>query len=69
MEFAEFIKISQVEGVVLSRQESAPIEGTLCITGHHLILASRQENKEELWVCKNSTKVVATVKLMNSSPR
>ena len=51
MEFAEFIKTPMVNRVTLFRANTTPVEGTLCITGHHLILSSRSDhNVEELWV-------------------
>ena len=50
MEFVEFIKTPKVDGVVLHRPFHPAIEGTLCLTGHHLILSSRKTNSEELWV-------------------
>ncbi|CAH1247888.1 MTMR9 [Branchiostoma lanceolatum] len=50
MEFVELIKTPKVDGVVLHRPLCPRIEGTLCVTGHHLILSSRQKNAEELWL-------------------
>ena len=50
MEFAEFIRTPMVDGVTLHRPHCKPISGTLCVTGHHLILSSRTEPHEELWV-------------------
>ena len=50
MEFAELILIPKLDGVVMHRPFQKPIDGTLCITGHHLILSSRKEGVEELWV-------------------
>uniref|UniRef100_A0A8C2NKR3 Myotubularin-related protein 9 n=1 Tax=Capra hircus TaxID=9925 RepID=A0A8C2NKR3_CAPHI len=50
MEFAELIKTPRVDNVVLHRPFYPPVEGTLCLTGHHLILSSRQDNTEELWL-------------------
>ena len=50
MEFAEFIRTPMVDGVTLYRPNVMPAEGTLCITGHHLILSSRKDQREELWV-------------------
>lgn len=50
MEFVEFIRTPKVDGVTLYRPNAEPVEGTLCITGHHLILSSRQNHKEEMWV-------------------
>jgi myotubularin-related protein 9 len=54
MEFAEFIKTPMVDGVTLKKPFCKPVDGTLCITGHHLILSCRKENKEELWVIMTS---------------
>jgi len=39
-----------VDNVILRRSLMPTIEGTLCITGHHLILSSRKEEAQELWV-------------------
>lgn len=50
MEFAELIKTPRVDNVVLHRPFYPAVEGTLCLTGHHLILSSRQDNTEELWL-------------------
>ena len=50
MEFAELIKITRCERVRLNRPHSAVLDGTLCITGHHMILASRDGSEEEQWV-------------------
>ncbi|XP_077076369.1 myotubularin-related protein 9 isoform X1 [Siphateles boraxobius] len=50
MEFAELIKTPRADGVVLHRPFMPTVEGTLCLTGHHLILSSRQDNTEELWL-------------------
>ncbi|KAH3752878.1 hypothetical protein DPMN_187504 [Dreissena polymorpha] len=50
MEFAEFIKTPMVDGVTLRKPFCKPVEGTLCITGHHLILSSWKTNREELWL-------------------
>ncbi|XP_063417945.1 myotubularin-related protein 9-like isoform X2 [Mytilus trossulus] len=50
MEFAEFIKTPTVENVCMKRPFTKAVTGTLCITGHHVILSSRSENHEELWL-------------------
>ena len=50
MEFAELILIPKLDGVVMHRPFQKPVDGTLCITGHHLIMSSRKEGVEELWV-------------------
>ncbi|XP_048860694.1 myotubularin-related protein 9-like isoform X5 [Brienomyrus brachyistius] len=41
MEFAEHIRTANVENVVLTQQLGAPLKGTLCVTGHHLLLFGR----------------------------
>ncbi|KAH9491937.1 Myotubularin- protein 9 [Bulinus truncatus] len=50
MEFVEFIKTPMVNNVTLRRPFTSDMEGTLCVTGHHLIISSRRENHEELWL-------------------
>nr|XP_014348177.1 PREDICTED: myotubularin-related protein 9 [Latimeria chalumnae] len=50
MEFVELIKTPRVDNVVLFRPFLPKVEGTLCLTGHHLILSSRQDSTEELWL-------------------
>lgn len=50
MEFAEVIKTPTLDGVLLHFPLKPPVDGTLCITGHHIILSSRKENSEELWL-------------------
>lgn len=54
MEFAELIATPKLDGVLLhsALSSNGPVDGTLCITGHHLILSSRREGCQELWVCK-----------------
>ncbi|XP_064597583.1 myotubularin-related protein 9-like [Liolophura sinensis] len=55
MEFAEFIQTAKVDNVRLRTPFQAAVEGTLCITGHHLILSSREEDcAEELWLLHSS---------------
>ncbi|ALC43531.1 CG5026 [Drosophila busckii] len=50
MEFADLIKTPKLDGVYLQNPIGTTVEGTLCITGHHLLLSSRQENSQELWL-------------------
>ncbi|XP_064304337.1 myotubularin-related protein 9 isoform X3 [Phalacrocorax carbo] len=51
MEFAELIKTPRADNVALHRPFHLAVEGTLCLTGHHLIFSSRrQDNAEELWL-------------------
>ncbi|XP_046864897.1 myotubularin-related protein 9-like [Xenia sp. Carnegie-2017] len=48
MEFAEFIKVPVVHKVTLVRPGYSRLDGTLCITGHHLMFSSRIQASEEL---------------------
>ncbi|XP_020617896.1 myotubularin-related protein 9-like [Orbicella faveolata] len=48
MEFVEYIKSPRIEKVSLRRRGRAYLEGTLCVTGHHLIFSSRTEHRDEL---------------------
>jgi len=50
MEFVEYIKSPRIEKVSLRRRGRAYLEGTLCVTGHHLIFSSRTEHRDELIV-------------------
>lgn len=51
MEFIELIKVPKVDNVTMRRNALPTVEGgTLCITSHHLILSSRKDGEEELWV-------------------
>jgi myotubularin-related protein 9 len=50
MDFADLIRVPKVDKVILRRQLLPPVDGTLCITGHHLILSSRRGSQEELWI-------------------
>lgn len=50
MEFSEFITIPKLDGVILHGPFNEKFDGTLCLTGHHIILSSRQEGAQELWV-------------------
>lgn len=50
MEFAELIKTTRVDSVILRKQGGSLIEGTLCLASHHLIFSSRVSEKDELMV-------------------
>ncbi|KAG0726412.1 Myotubularin-related protein 9 [Chionoecetes opilio] len=50
MEFAELIRISRCDRVMLHRPHHQVLDGTLCITGHHLIVSGNGEEPEELWL-------------------
>lgn len=52
MEFAELISTPKLDGVILHSPFHESIDGTLCITGHHLIFSSRKEDVQELWVSR-----------------
>lgn len=54
MEFAELIKTPKLDGVILHGSFSEPVNVTLCVTGHHLILSSRKEDLNELWLLHQS---------------
>uniref|UniRef100_A0A2M3Z678 Putative phosphatidylinositol 3-phosphate 3-phosphatase myotubularin mtm1 n=1 Tax=Anopheles braziliensis TaxID=58242 RepID=A0A2M3Z678_9DIPT len=59
MEFAELILTPKLDGVLLYDQLSErPVDGTLCITGHHLILSTRQEGAQELWLLHQNIDLV-----------
>ncbi|KAF7269945.1 myotubularin-related protein 9 [Rhynchophorus ferrugineus] len=50
MDFADLITTPMLDGVILHSPFHEPIDGTLCITGHHLILSTRKDNVQELWL-------------------
>lgn len=54
MEFIDLTPTHKLDGVILSGYLNEPIEVTICLTGHHLILMSRQENVKELCVSINT---------------
>ncbi|XP_023289363.1 myotubularin-related protein 9 [Orussus abietinus] len=63
MEFADLILIPQVVNVVLTdktdeNNKNSRLEGTLCISGHHLILSSRQESPKEIWLLYRNIDVI-----------
>ncbi|XP_039295566.1 myotubularin-related protein 9 [Nilaparvata lugens] len=50
MEFVDMILTPKLDNVIMHGPFHEPVDGTLCITGHHLILSSRKEGVEELWL-------------------
>ncbi|KAM9433516.1 myotubularin-related protein 9 isoform 2-T2 [Salvelinus alpinus] len=48
MEFSEHIKTANVEDVVLRRPFHPPMQGTLCVTGHHLLFSNRDGDSSRL---------------------
>ncbi|OXA56682.1 myotubularin-related protein 9 isoform X2 [Folsomia candida] len=59
MEFIELIKVPKVDNVTMRRNALPTVEGgTLCITSHHLILSSRKDGEEELWLLHRNIDLV-----------
>ncbi|KAL1132090.1 hypothetical protein AAG570_010048 [Ranatra chinensis] len=58
MEFAELILTPKLDGVVMHSPFQKPMDGTLCVTGHHIILSSRKEGAEELWLLHDNVDAV-----------
>lgn len=50
MEFIELIKVPKLDNVIVTLPLKEPVEGSICITGHHLIFSSRKAIGDELWV-------------------
>jgi len=50
MEFAELIKTTRVDNVILRKMGGNLIEGTLCLTSHHLIFSSRVSESDEILI-------------------
>ncbi|XP_047493625.1 myotubularin-related protein 9-like [Penaeus chinensis] len=58
MEFAELIRISRCDRVMLHRPHHPVLDGTLCITGHHLIVSSCDKEPQELWLLHSNIDTV-----------
>uniref|UniRef100_A0A224XDV7 Putative phosphatidylinositol 3-phosphate 3-phosphatase myotubularin mtm1 n=1 Tax=Panstrongylus lignarius TaxID=156445 RepID=A0A224XDV7_9HEMI len=58
MEFAELILTPKLDGVILRSPLKEPVEGTLCITGHHIILSTRSDNEGELWLLHDNVDLI-----------
>lgn len=67
MEFAELINTPKLDGVILHTQTNEPVDGTLCITGHHLILSSRREGVQELWLLHQCIDLVERKPIVNNN--
>ena len=52
MEFADLIKISRVEGITVY-QDSSVLEGVLCLTGHYIIISSKNGESTRVIMLKN----------------
>ncbi|XP_012264110.2 myotubularin-related protein 9 [Athalia rosae] len=63
MEFADLILVPKVDNVVLTDKSdetdrNPSLDGTLCISGHHLILSSRQVASQELWLLHRNIDII-----------
>lgn len=68
MEFAELIRTPKLDGVQLYEQlKRESIDGTLCITGHHLILSTRREGARELWLLHQNVDIVERKPYINNN--
>nr|CAD7260806.1 unnamed protein product [Timema shepardi] len=52
------IPIPMLDGVVMHAPFRNTVDGTLCISSHHLILSSRKEGVEELWMLHRNIDLV-----------
>ncbi|XP_015204267.2 myotubularin-related protein 9-like isoform X1 [Lepisosteus oculatus] len=70
MEFSELIKTANVEDVVLTRPFHPPVKGTLCVTGHHLLLSARdgESSVELLLLLRNVDAVEKSVENLVGYP-
>lgn len=58
MEFAELIITPKLDGVILHSPFHDPVDATVCITAHHLILSSRKEDVQEIWLLHQSIDMI-----------
>ncbi|XP_057559766.1 myotubularin-related protein 9-like [Hippopotamus amphibius kiboko] len=50
MEFSELIRTGQAQAELLWGPEAPPLRGTLCVTGHHLLLSPGPQAAPDLWL-------------------
>uniref|UniRef100_A0A8C9E463 Uncharacterized protein n=1 Tax=Phocoena sinus TaxID=42100 RepID=A0A8C9E463_PHOSS len=50
MEFSELIRTGQAQAELLRSPEMPPLRGTLCVTGHHLLLSPGPQATPDLWL-------------------
>uniref|UniRef100_A0A8D2DL77 Myotubularin phosphatase domain-containing protein n=1 Tax=Sciurus vulgaris TaxID=55149 RepID=A0A8D2DL77_SCIVU len=50
MEFSELIRTGRAQAELLPGPEEAPLRGTLCVTGHHLLLSPGPPSTPDLWL-------------------
>ncbi|XP_047580803.1 myotubularin-related protein 9-like isoform X2 [Lutra lutra] len=50
MEFSELIRTGRAQAKLLRGPEAPPLRGTLCVTGHHLLLSPGPPGASDLWL-------------------
>lgn len=50
MEFSDLIRTGRAQAKLLRGPEAPPLRGTLCLTGHHLLLSPGPQATSELWL-------------------
>ncbi|XP_047726609.1 myotubularin-related protein 9-like [Prionailurus viverrinus] len=50
MEFSDLIRSGRAQAKLLRGPEAPPLRGTLCLTGHHLLLSPGPQATSELWL-------------------
>lgn len=50
MEFSELIRTRRAQAELLQGAEAHPQRGTLCVTGHHLLLSPGLQASPDLWL-------------------
>lgn len=50
MEFSELIRTCRAQAELLRGPEAPPLRGTLCVTGHHLLLSPGPQATPDLWL-------------------
>ncbi|XP_069335806.1 myotubularin-related protein 9-like [Eulemur rufifrons] len=50
MEFSELIRTGRAQAQLQQGPEAPPLRGTLCVTGHHLLLSPGPQSTPDLWL-------------------
>lgn len=50
MEFSELIRTGRAQAELLRGPGAPPLRGTLCVTGHHLLLSPGPQATSDLWL-------------------
>jgi len=58
MEFSDFIKIPKIKEAYIEGDEIPPCIGSICLTGHHVILYLNNKNKNEHWILHKNVDLV-----------